>query len=204
MASSSQLLDKLATLERGRDGADGLVYHTEGAAGRDGRDGKAGLKGADGASVYQVEQLVKSMTRQQLEEMLNDIPKQKYDEGVKAVSGGLTMSTDGNEGKEDAQLHQLRWKMQDTQSQLKDLATKLKDASQPASAGSSWDGLGELAMLASKVGPASHSFVPQTWLDLNIPPHLPQSLDERGPGRISETHARSNGEEAPGTYHRPP
>ena len=148
MESSSQLLDRLASLQSGRDGADGLVYHTEGTAGKDGRDGKAGLKGADGASVYQVEQLVKSLTRKQLEEMLNEIPKQKYDEGFKAVSGGLVMSTDGNEGKEDAQL---RWKMQDTQSQLRDLATKLKESPKPAAAGSSWDGLGELATLASKV-----------------------------------------------------
>ena len=135
----------------GWEGNDGMPG-SDGKAGRDGKAGKqgeAGLKGADGASVHQVEQLVKSMTRQQLEEMLNQVPKQKYNEGVKAVAG-LSVSTDGNEGKDEAQLHQLRWKLQDTQSQLKDLAAKLKDSPKPASIGSSWDGLGELAALASK------------------------------------------------------
>ena len=118
------------------------------------------------------------MTRQQLEDMLNDLPKRQYDEGVKAVASGLMMSSDGNEGKEDAQLHQLRWKMQDTQSQLKDLATKLKEAGKPASSGSSWDGLGELAALASKVtcfysfalmhhliSPPSNSLQPKTQMN---------------------------------------
>lgn len=135
---------------RGNDGSDGRSG-SDGKDGANGKRGETGLKGADGASVHQVEQLIKTMTRQQLEDMLNDIPKRQYDEGVKAVASGLMMSFDGNEDKEDAQLHQLRWKMQDTQSQLKDLATKLKEAGKPASSGSSWDGLGELAALASKV-----------------------------------------------------
>ena len=135
---------------RGNDGSDGRSG-SDGKDGANGKRGETGLKGADGASVHQVVQLVKTMTRQQLEDMLNDLPKRQYDEGVKAVASGLMMSSDGNEGKEDAQLHQLRWKMQDNQSQLKDLAAKLKEAGKPTASGSTWDGLGELAALASKV-----------------------------------------------------
>ena len=41
--------------------------------------------------------------------------------------GPIKISTEANQGKEDSQLHQLRWKMQDTQSQIKELTRKMEE-----------------------------------------------------------------------------
>lgn len=41
--------------------------------------------------------------------------------------GPIKISTQGNEGKEESQLHQLRWKMQDAQSQIKELTRRMEE-----------------------------------------------------------------------------
>ena len=89
---------------RGGDGASG-AQGKDGGHGKDGGKGERGERGADGLSRKQVEEVVSALSRQQLEEMLAQLPPSRYAEGVKA----LTISTDQNEGKEEDQLHQLRW-----------------------------------------------------------------------------------------------